>query len=479
VDLTDPAAVDSVIERIREESGRIDVLLHAAGLEISHLIADKPEREFDLVFDVKADGWFNLVHAAGDLPLGATVAFSSVAGRFGNGGQTDYSSANDLLCKATSNLRRTHPDIRGIVIDWTAWAGIGMASRGSIPKVMEAAGIDMLPARAGIPVTRRELTRGTVGEVVIGGRLGILTAERGEGLDAALTSPRAPMVGRITRMGVYEGLVVETTLDPTEQPFLDHHRIDGTSVLPGVMGIEAFAETATVLLPGWHVAAVEDVDFLAPFKFYRDQPRTLTVTAWFHPEGEDIVASCRLTGSRAIPNEEEPQTTTHFTAAVRLSRTPPSAATAEVPQPSEGEGIGPEAIYAVYFHGPAYRVMQRAWPGTPTIGRMAAGLPSNHVPPGATVISPRIIELCFQTAGLWELTEMGRLALPLHVDRVTTLADQSVGGELFAVVTPREDDRFDAQVVDAGGRVHVILEGYRTIALPGAVDPETLSLLRT
>ena len=26
--------------------------------------------------------------------------------------------------------------------------------------------------------------------------------------------------------------------------FLDHHRIDGTSVLPGVMGVEAFAEAA-------------------------------------------------------------------------------------------------------------------------------------------------------------------------------------------------------------------------------------------
>ena len=94
---------------IRDRHGRIDVLLHAAGLEISHSIADKEPREFDLVFDVKSDGWFNLLHAAGDMPLGATVAFSSVAGRFGNAGQTDYSAANDLLCKITSSFRRTRP----------------------------------------------------------------------------------------------------------------------------------------------------------------------------------------------------------------------------------------------------------------------------------------------------------------------------------------------------------------------------------
>ena len=43
------------------------------------------------------------------MPIGATVAFSSVAGRFGNSGQTDYSAANDLLCKITSSMRAGGP----------------------------------------------------------------------------------------------------------------------------------------------------------------------------------------------------------------------------------------------------------------------------------------------------------------------------------------------------------------------------------
>ena len=160
VNLTDADAVTKIIEQVRERSGRIDVLLHAAGMERSHFLPDKDAREFDLVFDVKSDGWFNLLHAIGDMPLGATVAFSSIAGRFGNAGQTDYSAANDLLCKITSSFRTTRPATRGIVIDWTAWGGIGMATRGSIPKMMELAGIDMLPPEAGIPLIRRELTAG-------------------------------------------------------------------------------------------------------------------------------------------------------------------------------------------------------------------------------------------------------------------------------------------------------------------------------
>ena len=53
----------AIINQVRERSGHIDVLLHAAGIERSHFLPDKDSREFDLVFDVKSDGWFNLLRA--------------------------------------------------------------------------------------------------------------------------------------------------------------------------------------------------------------------------------------------------------------------------------------------------------------------------------------------------------------------------------------------------------------------------------
>ena len=87
LDLLDNAAVVRVVKEVAARHGRVDVLIHAAGLEISRGIADKKPAEFDLVFDVKSDGWFNLVSGIGDMPLGAAVVFSSVAGRFGNSGR--------------------------------------------------------------------------------------------------------------------------------------------------------------------------------------------------------------------------------------------------------------------------------------------------------------------------------------------------------------------------------------------------------
>ena len=493
VNLTNSNAVANVINQVRERSGHIDVLLHAAGIERSHFLPDKDQREFDLVFDVKADGWFNLLHAIGDMPLGATVAFSSVAGRFGNAGQSDYSSANDLLCKLTSSMRTTRPATRAIAIDWTAWGGIGMATRGSIPKMMELAGIDMLPPEAGIPLIRRELTAGgTRGEVVIAQRLGIMMNEWdvNGGLDsiAAQASPfepalsRGPMIGAIAGMNLYQGLTIETTLDPKTQPFLHDHQIEGTPVLPGVMGIEAFAEAASLMLPGWHITSVEDVNFLAPFKFYRNEPRTLTIHAMLHADGEAVVADCRLTGSRTFPNQSEPQVTTHFTARVRLTRqSQPARISPALSAPADSI-IEAANIYHLYFHGPAYQVLARAWrDGERIVGQFAKGLPDNHVPSELpTSIAPRLVELCFQTAGLWEMSTLGRLGLPHYIREVALLRGfESVPEELYAVVTPHADaENFGAEILDKAGNQYLYLSGYRTIALPNRVDAEPLSALQ-
>jgi acyl transferase domain-containing protein/acyl carrier protein len=484
LDLRDSEAVAKALEAVRVEHGRVDVLLHAAGLDNSHFLADKSDAEYDLVFDVKSDGWFNLLTATGDMPLGATVCFSSVAARFGNGGQTDYSAANDLLCKFTSSFRTTRPGTRGIAIDWTAWSGIGMATRGSIPKMMEMAGIDMLTPEVGVPWVRRELVRGgRLGEVLVAGELGILTeeADADGGLDrtAVRLLTHGPMVGEVRSMGVFGPLTVETALDPTVQGFLDDHRIDGVPVLPGVMGVEAFAEVAALMAPGWQAASIEDITFVAPFKFYRDEPRQITIEACLTPEGNELVANCRLIGARTLPNQPEPQITTHFTGRVRLARHLQTGATTAPPMPPDGAGVVADAIYKVYFHGPAYRVLDRSWrQGDRQIGLLAEGLPANHQPPELPLLTaPRLLELCFQTAGIWELGSTGRLGLPQEIERVTLLEPADTAGSLYAVVEPGAD-HFDAEVVDGAGRVRLRVEGYRSVALPTPIGPKLLEPLR-
>ncbi len=488
VDLTDPAAVAREVGSVLEAGARVDVLLHCAGLEISHALADKPQAEFDLVFDVKAHGWLNLLaafEAAGSMPE-AAVVFGSIAGRFGNRGQTDYAAANDLLCKSISNLNRRQA-VHAVAIDWTAWAEIGMASRGSIPKVMAAAKVDMLPPAVGAPVVRRELTGGG-GEVLVAGSLGAIVAERHPtgGLDlerasAAVAERGEPMVRQMTGFTSGGELSVTSDLDPSRQAFLFDHRIDGTPVLPGVMGMEGFAEVACLLAPGYEVAELEDVELLAPFKFYRDQPRAVILNARLRDDGGRLVADCELIGRRELAGQGERETR-HFTARVRLARAVPDrpeAALNPATADADGRGVRSEDVYKVYFHGPAYQVLDRAWrENGQIVGRFAGALPADHDPVDVPLeLAPRLIELCFQTAGMWELGTTGRMGLPSHLDRVLRFGDGATGGPVWAVVTPREHG-VDAEIVDGDGRVMLRIEGYRTSEMPGELPADALAPIR-
>jgi acyl carrier protein/NAD(P)-dependent dehydrogenase (short-subunit alcohol dehydrogenase family) len=486
VNLMDGPALAAVVDDIRSRYGKIDVLLHAGGIEISKSIESKEQREFDLVFDIKADGFFSLLNAAKGMPIGATVAFSSVAGRFGNSGQFDYSAANDFLCKVSSSFRNWRSDTRGIALDWTAWGGIGMATRGSIPKIMEMAGIDMLPPEAGVPTIRRELTYSSFkGEFVVGKRLGILVEEFDEtgGLDTAkveawLKERAHPllMLGSVKAAYLYGGLKVETTLDPQVQPFLFDHQLEGLPLLPGVMGTEAFAELATLLAPGYRIASISE-EFSSPFKFYRNQPRTLYLSAIIKPGADgDLLAQTRLQSVTQPPKAELPPTiATHFVGNLRLTRNQLEQPVIDfTPPTAEDMPIERDRIYQIYFHGPAYQVLDRAQVlNGVAIGRMADQLPPNSVPAEAEgLVAPRLIEFCFQTAGIWEIATNGVMALPQAIESVTIYRqpEEANGQRLYALVEAVEAGKaFNARVVDEAGRVYLEMRGYHTVQLPGSV----------
>ncbi len=160
----------------------MDVFIHAAGIEKSRKIESKTQEEFEQVVSAKADGLVNLLAAMesnGLLPQ-RVLFFSSVAGRFGNSGQTDYAAANDLLSKYAQWLPGQYPGMQAVSIDWGAWAEVGMASRGYISELMKRAGIEMLNPADAAPMVREVLESGQSGEVIVAGSLGLLDATPGK-----------------------------------------------------------------------------------------------------------------------------------------------------------------------------------------------------------------------------------------------------------------------------------------------------------
>jgi hypothetical protein len=126
------------------------------------------------------------------------------------------------------------------------------------------------------------------------------------------------------------------------------------------------------------------------------------------------------------------------------------------------------SIYKVYFHGPAYKVLERVQvEGDRAIGLMAGELPPNSEPASAeALLAPRLVELCFQTAGIWEVKTKRRLALPAGIASILVHRSEkdASGKRLYAVVEARQDgESFDAKVLDETGRVFVEVDGYRTV----------------
>jgi hypothetical protein len=215
------------------------------------------------------------------------------------------------------------------------------------------------------------------------------------------------------------------------------------------------------------VADVEQVDFLAPVKFYRDEPRTIAVAAVIRPDGGDLVADCTLTASRVLKGEQAPRTTTHFTGRARLVAGAPQREREDSPCMDSATAATQGDVYRVFFHGPAYQVIDQAWhSGRTAVASLAQGLPAGHLPEtDHTTTEPRLAEACFQTAGLWQVGQAGHLALPAHADFVSLLHRPRPDVPLFAIARSAGDGGFDCRVVDADGDVVVRIDGYRTIGL--------------
>jgi 3-oxoacyl-[acyl-carrier protein] reductase len=96
-DVTSETEVDALVQRCVEEFGRIDVMVNNAGITRDASMAKMALGDFRAVIDVHLLGAWLGTRAAGqrmrEQASGAIVNISSVSGKSGNFGQTNYSAA--------------------------------------------------------------------------------------------------------------------------------------------------------------------------------------------------------------------------------------------------------------------------------------------------------------------------------------------------------------------------------------------------
>ena len=96
-------------------------------------------------------------------------------------------------------------------------------------------------------------------------------------------------------------------------------------------------------------------------------------------------------------------------------------------------------------------------------------LPPNTSPADVeSLVAPRLLELCFQSAALWHEKVKGAMGFPLGFSRVTAYRQEAdADSRLFCVCQTADDgETFDCVVADEAGNVFVELAGYVTVSRP-------------
>lgn len=164
LDLRDEAALSQWLDEVYKTYGRIDGVVHGAGLIEDKLFQTKTAESFERVFSTKVTPVRILaekLHA--DTKF--VVLFSSVASVHGNRGQTDYAAANSVMDRYAWELRKK---FKGQVtaINWGPWKGAGMVSP-ELEKEYERRGIPLIPLQAGTESFVNELKYGQESQVLI------------------------------------------------------------------------------------------------------------------------------------------------------------------------------------------------------------------------------------------------------------------------------------------------------------------------
>jgi acyl transferase domain-containing protein len=210
-DVTDEAALRGVREQAVARFGRLDGIVHAAGVAGGGMAEVKETDAALRVLAPKLRGTTALRAVFGDLDLDFVLLCSSVTAVAGGLGQVDYCAANSFLDAYAAAA--TDWATRVVAVDWGGWLEVGMAAETTAP-------------------------------AVLGGRGG---------------TPMAHPILRTAHDTACEGVIA-----PDTDWVLGEHRITGVPVLPGSVYLEIARCAADRLLPGDGPVELRDVVFAEP-----------------------------------------------------------------------------------------------------------------------------------------------------------------------------------------------------------------------
>lgn len=402
-DVTQLSTIQTTIQSIERSWGAITGVIHGAGRLADKYIQDKTAQDFHNVLSVKLDGLLTLLQCVNINQLEHLILFSSVAGFYGNVGQSDYAIANEILSKAAHLFKTNHPNTHVSAINWGAWDA-GMVSD-ALKKKFKEMGVTLVSSHGGPAMLVHELQTAYAEEpqVIIGGTLpaGISYT------DGALLTHH-----------------VDRTLLESDNPFLQDHVIQGHPVLPIVNAVSWMTQTAEQLYPDFLTHQVKDSTLYKGIVFDGTQSQQYTtVLQETTKNAEYIVLDIKIQSQQ--PGAKLP--TFHYSATVTLrSKQVKINAPKHTVQLNRQAPISKATTYSkrVLFHGPVFQGIQQILDITPE--RMVLECVAAHVEPETQGqfttggVNPFFIDIQYQGMLFWvDQYHNGAFSLPLSTAMAT------------------------------------------------------------
>jgi NAD(P)-dependent dehydrogenase (short-subunit alcohol dehydrogenase family) len=140
-DVTDPRAVNDCLGEVAKRYGRIDGIIHGAGVIRDGFLDQMTPDDLSMVANVKFLGAWNLFSAAEKAGLKFFVGLSSVAAIQGNPGQTNYAAANRMMSALIRYLRPRNKTVRFKALMLPPIEGAGMAEDPEVREMLKRKGV--------------------------------------------------------------------------------------------------------------------------------------------------------------------------------------------------------------------------------------------------------------------------------------------------------------------------------------------------
>ncbi|NTV42187.1 MAG: SDR family NAD(P)-dependent oxidoreductase, partial [Syntrophobacteraceae bacterium] len=304
-DVTDAGQVQTAMDQVLTRYGRVDGIVHGAGILKDTFLADMDLEAFRSVVQVKLLGAWNLFNGCRRAGLKFFFALSSIVAIQGNMGQANYGAGNRMMSRLLQLLSNENQGVLFKALMLPPVSGGGMAESREVREILERFGVGYIGTEELTEMFCRELFFGAHGDpwvmwmkslpavktALLEG-VNLAPPQRGSPAGLMAFSPQDhPLIDSVEALDLHQGvLAARRTFSREKDLWIADHKpfkFLKQPLVSAIMAVEAFLEASRLLFPYLHVTRVQGIRFLD----------TIEVS----PDGErEALITCRRTAHRGI-----------------------------------------------------------------------------------------------------------------------------------------------------------------------------------